>query len=135
MIYALRDFGAHFNPAVSLAIWLSGHPRWPGEGWPPLAPSVKPMGAELLYTTMLCFTVLRAACAPSPWSNYEDNEYFGLAIGLTIVAAGYAVGSISGAVLNPAAAFGLDVVVGGSGWLAYASVQVLAAGCAAGLNR
>ena len=39
----------------------------------------------------------------------KQNNFFGLAIGLAVVAGGYAAGNISGATLNPAAAIGLEI--------------------------
>merc|ERR1719174_3605108 len=62
--------------------------------------------AEVAYTFMLVFVVLRAAISSS---NPDNNEYFGLAIGFVIIAGGYAAGWISGGCFNPAVAIGLDV--------------------------
>lgn len=135
-IYALGSIsGAHFNPAVTFSVALSNKmlggwqqagcymvvqlsgalaasftyfavfkeniPLQPGKGFTPVQACL----AELLYTFMLCFVVLNVACATST----KDNQYFGMAIGNVIVAGGYAVGTISGGIFNPAVAFGLDV--------------------------
>merc|ERR1719454_2403696 len=62
--------------------------------------------AEVLYTFMLCFVVLRVAVAEV---NSDMSEYFPIAIGFVVVAGGYAAGGISGGAFNPAVAFGLDV--------------------------
>merc|ERR1719271_1497846 len=69
--------------------------------------------AEVAYTFMLCFVVLRAAVSQM---NPANNEYFGLAIGFVIVAGGYAAGWISGGAFNPAVAIGLDVASAGLGF-------------------
>jgi len=134
--------GANFNPAVSLALFLNGTPEFtaqkmasymliqvigglaaggtyywlfgkafnlePGAGFSWQGAAV----AEVAYTFMLCFVVLRAAISSV---NPAENEYFGLAIGFVIVAGGYAAGWISGGAFNPAVAIGLDVASAGSG--------------------
>merc|ERR1719160_2444138 len=61
--------------------------------------------AEVLYTFMLCFVVLRVTADV----NSDFSEYFPMAIGFVVVAGGYAGGAISGGAFNPAVAFGLDV--------------------------
>merc|ERR1719487_3144591 len=133
-IYALGGVsGGNFNPAVSLTLGLSGKMEWkevaiycvvqiiagicaglsfaamlwkvvnvapkPGFGW------WEAGLAEILYTFVLCFVVLNcAACKKN-----KGNQFFGLAIGLVIIAGGYGAGYISGGAFNPAVAFGLDV--------------------------
>ena len=62
------------------------------------------------------------------------NQFFGLAIGYVIVAGGYAAGSISGAVLNPAISVGIDLasINHGFGWsMAYVLFQIIGSGLAA----
>ena len=54
--------------------------------------------AEFLFTFALVWVVLNVATAPGT----KGNSFFGLAIGLTVVAGAYAVGPISGAAFNPA---------------------------------
>jgi len=61
---------------------------------------------EMLYTSALCYVVLNVATVPSK----AGNNYFGLAIGFTVVAAAMAIGGISGCSLNPAVSFGAMVV-------------------------
>lgn len=145
-VYALGSIsGAHFNPAVTLAVTLSN--KMEG-GWPRavvymifqviggaigafvgfttynksfnLEPQrdfggVHACLVEFLYTTMLCFVVLNCACAKAT----TGNQYYGLAIGFVIVAGGYAAGPVSGGALNPAVALGIDlasIVKHGFGW-------------------
>lgn len=164
-IYALGGVsGAHFNPAVTLAVLLSN--KLPG-GWQDAAVYMASqfLGAvaagltylsifhtafdlgpgkghgwlsagfvEMIYTAMLCFVVLNVACS----SACKDNQYYGLAIGFVIVAGGYAVGTVSGAAFNPAVAFGIDVASAHKGFgfsLVYFVFQFLGAGIAAGLFR
>ncbi len=64
--------------------------------------------AEIVYTLVLCFVVLSVATVTSP-----SLEMFGLAIGPCVTVGGYAVGSVSGASLNPAVSVGLGPRVGG----------------------
>merc|ERR1719160_731945 len=94
----------------------------PGYTW------VEVGAVEVLYTFVLTFVVLNVACATAN----QFNQYYGLAIGFVIVAAGYAIGGISGAVLNPAVALGIDIpafgLKGGFGWsFVYAAYELLGA--------
>jgi len=61
--------------------------------------------AEILFTFLLVFVILNVALN----KNIEGNQYFGLAIGLTVTAGAFSVGDISGAVFNPAVSFGASV--------------------------
>lgn len=163
-IYALGSVsGAHFNPAVTLAVTLSNKFEGGAKGAViymimqllggtfgavvgftlfgktfNLAPSPEFNGThaaivEILYTFMLCFVVLNVACTKAS----SGNQYYGLAIGFVIVAGGYAAGSVSGAAFNPAVALGVDlasVLSHGFGWsLAYVVFQFVGAACAAGV--
>lgn len=110
-----------------------------GRSWPALGPATNDneagvLLAEGIFTTMLCLVVLRAAVSPA---NPKDNEAFGLAIGFVILAAGYSVGPISGATLNPAVAVTFAVLGPSSGrWCAlYLATQLTAAAVAAGLSK
>jgi len=64
---------------------------------------------ELLFTTMLCFVFLNVAAATRNNPDHDKNQFFPLAVGFTVIAAGYACGNISGGLLNPAVVFALDV--------------------------
>lgn len=133
-IYALGGVsGANFNPAVSVSLGLSQKMPWAkvaayvciqlaagltgqytakqiasGHDFS-LAPtgthSLLQAGlAELFYTFMLTFVVLNVAAIKD-----ASNEFYGLAIGFTVVAGGYGAGKISGGCFNPAIAFALDI--------------------------
>lgn len=89
------------------------------------------MIAELLYTFMLCFVVLNVAASKM---HSGTNQYYGLAIGLVVVAGGYGAGHISGGCFNPAVAFGIDVssISLGLGWcFMYAIFEFMGAWIAA----
>ena len=130
MIYAGGHIsGAHYNPAVTLAVWMRG--RCPGSDVPgymisqvagaiiaafavflikgevpvtqgAIAP-IPSLLAEFLFTFALCYVVLNVATS----KNTEGNSFYGLAIGFTVLVGAYAVGSISGGAFNPAVAVGV----------------------------
>lgn len=157
MVYAGGHIsGAHYNPAVTFAVWLRGRAtaadlggyavaqllagvlaalvvvylKDPPAGVP-LSLEVGPaLVAELLFTFALVFVILNVATA----RGTEGNSYFGLAIGFTVMAGAYAVGDVSGGAFNPAVAVSLIVL----GIAAPASLWIylvaqLAAGAAAAL--
>jgi len=139
MIYALGGVsGAHFNPAVTVALTLAG--KSPAGDIPhymaaqllgglsasltysaitgkavPLGPgsghSMSTAGfAEIMYTFVLCFVVLNVATLSGQHltNGGKAKQIYGLAIGFCIVVGGYAIGAVSGGSLNPAVSFALD---------------------------
>ena len=58
--------------------------------------------AEILFTFLLVFVILNVALN----KKLKGNQFYGLAIGLTVTAGAFTVGDISGAVFNPAVSFG-----------------------------
>ncbi|CAJ1417001.1 unnamed protein product [Effrenium voratum] len=91
---------------------------------------------EMLYTCMLCFVVLNVAVAKK--NVAENNQYYGLAIGLVIIAGAYGAGAVSGGCFNPAVAFGIDVssISMGFGWcLVYVLFEMAGAALAVLLFR
>jgi len=129
--------GAHYNPAVTLAVWMRGRcdtkdvlPYWVsqivgaslaaiavkflrGNATPTaMNPAIGPaLIAELLFTFALAWVVLNVATAKSTASN----SFYGLAIGFTVLTGAFAVGDISGGVFNPAVAVGISIL-GLSAW-------------------
>jgi aquaporin Z len=86
---------------------------------------------ELLFTFALCYVVLNVATSKS----HQDNSYFGLAIGFTVLAGAFAVGTISGGAFNPSvtvAAAVMGVFAWPTLWV-YLVAQVIA-GAAAGVT-
>jgi aquaporin Z len=130
MVYAGGHIsGAHYNPAVTLGVWIRGKcttkeviPYMLAQvagamvasmavlylkGYPAISPALveaRPaFWAELMFTFALVYVVLNVATA----SGTEGNSNYGLAIGFTVTSGAYAVGSISGGVFNPAVMIGL----------------------------
>ena len=129
--------GGHFNPAVTLAVWMRGRcdtkdvaPYWAsqvigaglaaaavkylraGAVVSPMIPAVGPaLLAELLFTFALAWMVLNVATAKAT----AGNSFYGLAIGMTVMTGAFAVGDISGGVFNPAVAIGISLL-GLSSW-------------------
>ena len=132
--------GAHYNPAVTLAVFLRGKCDAKDVGPYLLAQivaavaagytvlflkgpdaEIAPMDlsmtlvpaivAEVLCTFALVWVVLNVATT----KGTEGNSFYGLAIGFTVLACAYAVGGISGGVFNPAVAVGISVM-GLSSW-------------------
>ncbi|NNC89444.1 MAG: porin [Akkermansiaceae bacterium] len=132
--------GAHYNPAVTLGLFIRGRcprkdvapyiiaqliggvlagllikgvfagttvnnatveitPFVPGNSLPVLV-------AEFLFTFLLMLVILYVATVKTT----EGNEYYGLAVGTTVIGGAFTVGGISLASFNPAvtASFGID---------------------------
>src|SRR6478736_5716090 len=126
--------GAHYNPAVTLAVLLRGRiaiteaigywiVQFIGaaaaaftvgylmEGSMPetagtMANTTHALIAELIGTFALCYVVLNVATA----KGTVGNMFYGLAIGFTVLAMAYALGGISGGAFNPAVAIGISIM-------------------------
>jgi aquaporin Z len=129
--------GGHFNPAVTLGVWLRGKCETKdvvpymifqvmgaglaalvvkfikaGAAVAPLQPATVPaLLAEFLFTFALVYVVLNVATA----KGTSGNSFYGLAIGFTVLTGAFSVGSISGGAFNPAVAVGISVL-GLSSW-------------------
>jgi aquaporin Z len=124
--------GGHYNPAVTLAVWLRGRcpatdvlPYWISQilgafaasyvvlylkGNPVVTPNeikiVPALIAEFIGTFALCYVVLNVATAKAT----AGNSFYGLAIGFTVMVMAFAFGGISGGAFNPAIATGITVM-------------------------
>ena len=133
MVYAGGHVsGAHYNPAVTVAVFLRGKclaaevvPYWIAQvlgasaaafaalylkGNPavaaPLPAGLAALLAEFLFTFALAYVVLNVATS----RGTEGNSNYGLAIGFTVMVGAFAVGGISGGVFNPAVAIGISLM-------------------------
>src|ERR1700722_6829315 len=124
--------GGHYNPAVTLAVWLRGRCAtadvpfyWIAQiagacaasyvvlylkGNPVVTPAVLKTGpaliAEFIGTFALCYVVLNVATAKAT----AGNSNYGLAIGFTVVVMAFALGGISGGAFNPPIATGIPLM-------------------------
>jgi aquaporin Z len=133
--------GGHFNPAVTLGVWLRGKCDTKDvvpyiasqiigavlaafavkflQGTGGTAGDVKvgqAFVAELLGTFALVWVVLNVATTKAN----ANNSFYGLAIGMTVTAMAFALGPISGAAFNPAVAIGamaMGMIKSGNLWL------------------
>ena len=144
MVYAGGPIsGAHYNPAVTLAalirkrmnasdalqyiifqcigsflaasvIYLTFKtPMSPPAPAPGFAYQLKPLMLEMIFTFALVTVIANVALS----KKSAGNNYFGIAIGFTVMAGAFAAGPVSGGVFNPAVAIGpmiIDTVNGGS---------------------
>ena len=123
MVYAGGHIsGGHYNPAVTLGVWIRGRckildvvPYWIAQSAGAAAaaiaavylkdttgtagePDVKHwLLAEFLFTFALVYVVLNVATA----KGNEGNSFYGLAIGFTVMVGAFAVGEISGGAFQP----------------------------------
>ena len=122
--------GGHFNPAVTLAVFIRGKcdlkdvvPYWLAQlaagllaacivtfvlggkptGSPPLHATVPSAVVEFLFTFALAWVVLNVATA----KGTSGNSFYGLAIGMTVMTGAVAVGGVSGGAFNPAVGLGV----------------------------
>jgi aquaporin Z len=133
MIYAGGHIsGGHYNPAVTLAVWMRGKCATtdvPGyiasqivagvaaavialylKGNVEVKPDDLAVGpslvAEFLGTFALAWVVLNVATS----KETAGNSNYGLAIGFTVLVMAFAVGGISKGAFNPAVAVGITVM-------------------------
>lgn len=127
--------GGHFNPAVTLGVWLRGKcdsadvvPYMASQAAGAFIASfaVKalktglvakaaalggPMTPEilpaLLAEFLFTFALVWVVLNVATAKGTANNSFYGLAIGFTVLAGAYAVGGVSGGAFNPAVALGL----------------------------
>lgn len=134
--------GAHYNPAVTLAVFMRGKLE-AGSVAPymlsqvagaflatvvvqlvlestfapapsPEATTMAALLVEILYTFALALVVLNVATADAT----SGNSFYGLAIGFTVAAGAFAGGPVSGGAFNPAVGTGpilAHAMLGGGG--------------------
>jgi len=138
MIFAMGSVsGGHFNPAVTLAVWLSRRQkitlRDAGIYW--VVQLLAGLVAGLTYSGVLgasfalepiddkrgtimsaCLVEILYTCAlclvilnVATTNQDTPNHYFGLAIGSTVGSAAIAIGGVSGCSLNPAVSIGVII--------------------------
>ena len=133
MVYAGGHIsGVHYNPAVTLGVWIRGKcdakdvfPYMIAQVLGGAAASLlvlkiktnsiitaampdtlNALIAELIFTFALVYVVLSVATS----KKTAGNSFYGLAIGFTLMTAAYSIGNISGCAINPAVAIGLTVM-------------------------
>lgn len=137
MVYAGGHVsGGHYNPAVTLAVWLRGRcpaadvvPYWISQIAGSVVASIVVLGfkhhpivypmemgtlsgvfygvlAEFIGTFALAYVVLNVATS----KGTAGNSFYGLAIGFTVMVMAYGLGGISGGAFNPAVATGIIIM-------------------------
>ncbi len=144
--------GGHYNPAVSLGVFLRGrmtkkelieyacaqfagalvawvlwrilHGAWGEHHKAAEVDFGKGILAEFLFTFLLVSTVLHVATTKA----LANNQFYGLAIGLCVIAGAASVGNITGGAFNPAVGLGVAL----SGTVEFAAIAVYLIGCFGG---
>lgn len=148
--------GGHFNPAVTLGVWLRGKC--------PAADVVPYLGAQfsaglvasfavkalktglvakaaalggamtpeilpaLLAEFLFTFALVWVVLHTATAKGTAGNSFYGFSIGFTVLAGAYAVGGVSGGAFNPAVALGLCLM----GIVSWGSLWIYLVACSAG---
>ena len=131
LTYSLQHLSNHFNPALTFAMFVNGTLPWqlclsygasqtlggvlggvignalrtvPIASYNP-DNQARAFAVEAAYTGLLVL-VYQNVCAFK--QKAEPNSYFGLAVGMAVLAGGAAVSPISGGCFNPAIGMGID---------------------------
>ena len=136
--------GGHFNPAVTLGVFLRGKceakevvPYWIAQFAAAavaaatvkylkpdnalanlvldLAQKKPAIGPSLLVEFLFTFALVWVVLNAATAKGTAGNSFYGLAIGFTVLVGAYSVGSISGGAFNPAVALGITLM-GLSAW-------------------
>lgn len=148
--------GGHFNPAVTLGVWLRG--KCPAADVVPyfgaqfagglvasyavkalktglvakaaaLGGAMTPeVGPALLAEFLFTFALVWVVLHTATAKGTAGNSFYGFSIGFTVLAGAYAVGGVSGGAFNPAVALGLCTM----GVVAWGSIWVYLVACFAG---
>ena len=157
MVYSCGHLsGAHFNPAVTLAVWLRGKcasadvvpylgMQLAGSVAASLAVKALKTGLvakaaamtgamtpevlpALLAEFLFTFALAWVVLNVATAKGTANNSFYGAAIGFTVTAGAYAVGGVSGAVFNPAVAVGVCLM----GLIAWGSIWIYLVACFTG---
>jgi aquaporin Z len=141
MIYSLGDVsGAHFNPAVTVALRMSGIAPdftvnniaaysvaqctgaslaagtysliYGGANFPLWPQTEHRLFAAMWAEMLFTFILCYVVLAVAACPKTKDTEMFGLAIGSCVTVGGFAIGGMSGGSLNPAVSWGLSFIRG-----------------------
>lgn len=130
--------GAHYNPAVTLAVTLRGKCTWadalsywgaqflaalaagflvlflkgPNPIYPVPSPDAYqyPIAAIVIVEFLFTFALAYVVLNVATAKGTAGNSFYGLAIGFTVIAGAFAVGAVSGGAFNPAVALGVTVM-------------------------
>jgi len=149
--------GGHYNPAVSLAVYLRGRlsrrelvPYWIAQLIAQLIAAAAASGvavfvvnpttrhahdytgralfAALVVEFVFTFVLAFVVLNVATSKDHPDNSFYGLAIGFTVLVGAVAVGGISGGAFNPAVALGASI----AGLLNWANFWIYLVGCLTG---
>jgi aquaporin Z len=148
--------GGHFNPAVTLGVWLRG--KCPASDVVPyfaaqlgagvvaslavkalktgLVSKAATLGGALspeilpalLAEFLFTFALVWVVLNTATAKGTSGNSFYGFSIGFTVLVGAYAVGSISGGAFNPAVAVSLCVM----GLVSWGSLWIYLVSCSAG---
>jgi aquaporin Z len=124
--------GGHYNPAVTLGVWLRGRCETKDvlpymlfqtigavvaaivvlylKGGATATPRQLPIGPELLAEFLFTFALVLVVLNTATAKGTAGNSFYGLAIGFTVLAGAFAVGPIASAAFNPSVAVGISVM-------------------------
>ena len=135
--------GAHYNPAVTLAVALRGKLGWgdvvaywvaqllgafvaalavatiTGQAFAPAPGTGVTVGSALLVEFLFTFALALVVCNSATAVATAGNSFYGLAIGFTVVVGAFAGSGISGGAFNPAVGVGpivYSALVGAGGY-------------------